>query len=95
MAVPEIRLMRAAIGLAEELSFSRAAQRLHLTQPAITKQIAELEDELGFVLFQRDHQVVVVTDAGRAFVEEAVSRCSTVNAPCKRREQRCRTLRQL
>lgn len=71
MAVPEIRLMRAAIALAEELSFSRAAQRLHLTQPAITKQIAELEDFLGFALFQRDHQAVVVTDAGRAFVEEA------------------------
>lgn len=63
--------MRAAIAVAEELSFSRAAKRLHLSQPAVTKYIAELEEILGITLFLRDHHVVSLTDAGRAYVEEA------------------------
>lgn len=71
MARNEIRLMEAAIALAEELNFSRAGYRLGVTQPAVTKQVAELEDRLGFPLFERDHQLVTLTDAGRAFVEEA------------------------
>ena len=53
----EVRLMEAAIALAEELNFSRAAHRLHISQPALTKQIAELESRLGFSLFERDHQI--------------------------------------
>lgn len=71
MARNEIRLMEAAIALAEELNFSRAAHRLRITQPAITKQIAELENRLGFCLFERNHQTVTVNEAGRAYVEEA------------------------
>ncbi len=71
MVLPEIRLMRAAIVLAEELNFSRAAEKLNMSQPTLTRQIADLEDILGFPLFERDHQTVTVTDAGRAFVEEA------------------------
>jgi DNA-binding transcriptional LysR family regulator len=71
MALPEIRLLQAAIALAEDLNFSRAAERLHLTQPALSKQIFELEAQLGFQLFERNHQIVDLTAAGRAFVEEA------------------------
>jgi DNA-binding transcriptional LysR family regulator len=71
MSGNELKYMKAAIAVAEELSFSRAARRLHLSQPAITKYIAELEDMLGVVLFVRDHHVVALTDAGRAYVEEA------------------------
>jgi DNA-binding transcriptional LysR family regulator len=71
MAGNDIRLMDAAIALAEELNFSRAAQKLHISQPALTKRIAELEGRLGFSLFDRDRQMVDVNDAGRAFVEEA------------------------
>lgn len=71
MALPEIRLMQAAITLAEELNFSRAAERLHISQPTLSKQIYELESQLGFRLFERNHQTVELTDAGRMFVEEA------------------------
>lgn len=71
MTLPEIRLLQAAITLAEELNFSRAAERLRLTQPALSKQILELEGQLGFRLFERNHQIVDLTGAGRAFVEEA------------------------
>ena len=71
MAIPEIRLLQAAIALAEDLNFSRAAERLHITQPALSKQIYELESQLGFRLFERNHQMVELTDAGRMFVAEA------------------------
>jgi DNA-binding transcriptional LysR family regulator len=71
MALPEIRLMQAAIALAEELNFSRAAERLHVSQPTLSKQIVELESQLGFRLFERNHQIVELMDTGRMFVEEA------------------------
>lgn len=67
----ELKYMKAAIAVAEELNFSRAAKRLHLSQPAITKYIAELEESLGVLLFYRDHRTVALTDAGRAYVEES------------------------
>jgi DNA-binding transcriptional LysR family regulator len=71
MALPEVRLLQAAIALARDLNFSRAAERLHIGQSTLSKQIYELESQLGFRLFNRNHQFVEMTDAGRAFVEEA------------------------
>jgi DNA-binding transcriptional LysR family regulator len=67
----DLRLMRAAVAIAEELNFSRAASRLHITQPALTKQIQDLEGFLNTKLFERDHQRVAIMDAGNAFVAEA------------------------
>ena len=67
----DLRLLRAAVAVAEELNFSRAAVRLHITQPALTKQIQDLEEFLKTRVFDRDHQRVTLTDAGRAFVAEA------------------------
>jgi DNA-binding transcriptional LysR family regulator len=63
--------MEAALAVAETLSFSRAAKRLHLSQPAVTKYIGELEDDLGLLLFIRAHHTVSLTEAGRAYIEEA------------------------
>jgi DNA-binding transcriptional LysR family regulator len=71
MSGNDLKYMRAAIAVAEELSFSRAAKRLHVSQPAVTKYIGELEEFLGVTLFLRDHHVVSLTDAGRAYVEDA------------------------
>ena len=71
MARDQLKLMESAIILAEELHFSRAAHRLHISQPALTKQIAELESRVGAQLFSREKQVVSLTDAGRAFIEHA------------------------
>ena len=71
MALPEIRLLQGAIAVARELNFSRAAESLHISQSTLSKQIYELESQLGFKLFERNHQTVELTDAGRAFVEEA------------------------
>jgi DNA-binding transcriptional LysR family regulator len=67
----DLRLMRAAVAVADELSFSRAALRLGITQPGLTQQIRVLERSIGAALFFRNHHKVSLTDAGRAFVAEA------------------------
>ena len=66
MALPEIRLLQAAIAVARDLNFSRAADRLHIGQSTLSNQIYELESQLGFRLFNRNYQIVELTDAGRA-----------------------------
>ena len=71
MVLPETRSMQAAIVLAEELNFSRAAKRLHIEQSALSRLIAKLESDIGLQLFVRNHQNVEITEAGRRFVEEA------------------------
>ncbi|MFZ0271189.1 MAG: LysR family transcriptional regulator [Acidobacteriaceae bacterium] len=71
MALPEIRLLEASIAVAEDLNFSRAAERLHIDQSTLSRRIFDLETQLGFRLFERNKQGVEITDAGRKFVEEA------------------------
>jgi len=67
----DFRLLHSAIILAEELNFSRAASRLHLTQPGLTKQIQDLESQLGVILFERSSQSVALTEPCRVFIEHA------------------------
>jgi len=62
------RRLRSFQVLADELNFSRAAQRLFLTQQALSKQIATLESELGVALVQRTSRTVTLTDAGERFL---------------------------
>jgi DNA-binding transcriptional LysR family regulator len=71
MNLPDFRLLQAAIALSEDLNFSRAAERLHVVQPTLSKQILELESQLGFRLFLRNSQSVEMTDACQQFVKEA------------------------
>ena len=69
--LPEIRLLETAAVLVEELHFSRAAERLHLDQSTVSKRMDELEGQLGYLLFKRNHKTVELTEGGRKFVEEA------------------------
>ena len=67
----ELRLLRYVIAVAEELHFGRAAKRLHLSAPALSKQIKDLELDLSYALFDRRTREVFLTPAGVAFVGEA------------------------
>jgi DNA-binding transcriptional LysR family regulator len=67
----ELRHLRSFVALAEELHFGRAAQRVFLAQPALSKQISTLEKEMGVSLFERDKRQVVLTTAGAALLEDA------------------------
>lgn len=55
---------------ARHLSFTRAAEELHLTQGAVSKQVRQLEDRLGVELFRRVRQRIVLTDAGRLYLHD-------------------------
>lgn len=67
----ELRQIRYFAVLADELSFTRAARRLHVSQPPLSFQIAALEAELGARLFHRTSRSVVLSEAGKAFLPHA------------------------
>jgi DNA-binding transcriptional LysR family regulator len=70
-AEPSFHQLRLFLVLGEELHFGRAAARSHMTQPALSRQIQDLEKRLGVLLFSRDSRTVNLTEAGRALTEEA------------------------
>jgi len=66
-----LRQLQYAIAVAEALSFRKAAERCHVSQPSLSAQLAQLEDALGVRLFERDQRRVLLTAAGSAIIERA------------------------
>lgn len=67
----ELRHLRYFIAIAEALSFTKAARKLHTSQPSLTRQVQDLEEELGVRLLNRNKQRVSLTEEGAAFLDDS------------------------
>jgi len=67
-----LRQLRYFLAVAAERNFSRAAERLHMAQPPLSRQIQQIEEEVGALLFDRESRPLALTEAGRLFYEHAM-----------------------
>jgi hypothetical protein len=67
----ELRHLRYFVAVGQALNFTKAAMRLHLAQPALSRQVSDLEDELGVDLLKRTSHGVLLTPEGKVFLEAA------------------------
>jgi DNA-binding transcriptional LysR family regulator len=84
VSLVELRHLRYFAAVAAHGSFSRAANQLHLTQPALSRQVKSLEDEIGITLIARGRNAISLTSAGEAFYEEAKDILARVDVAVRR-----------
>ena len=82
--LPSLDLLKGFEAAARLLSFTRAGEELHLTQSAVSRQIQELEDQLGVPLFHRRHRSLALTDAGQQLYPAAAQVLATMRAATDR-----------
>ncbi|MFJ5015178.1 LysR family transcriptional regulator [Streptomyces griseoluteus] len=81
---PDLRKLRYFVAVAEELHFGRAAERLHIAQPVLSRQIRSLEEDLGAEVFDRDRRGTLLTPAGEQLLEDAVPLLASAEALVRR-----------
>ncbi|RKR36170.1 LysR substrate-binding domain-containing protein [Paraburkholderia sp. BL17N1] len=86
----ELRHLRYFVAVAEEHSFRRAAARLHISQPPLSRMIGQLEEQVGAQLFERTARGVELTDAGAAFLDDARRALRAVNDAVERSRRAAR-----
>lgn len=69
----DLRQLEVFINLAESLNYSKTAENLHLSQPAVSRIIQRIEDEVGVTLFYRNHREVQLTKNGKLFYDDSKS----------------------
>ena len=82
--LPALDLLLGFEAAARHLSFTKAGEELYLTQSAVSRQIKDLEDQLGVVLFQRRHRALALTEAGQQFYGTAAQVLATMRAATER-----------
>ena len=83
----ELRHLRYFVAVAEDLSFTKAAEKLRLAQPSLTRQVRNLEDEMGVKLLDRSNNRVALTEAGRLFLfdsKKLLAQCAESVAAAQR-----------
>jgi DNA-binding transcriptional LysR family regulator len=68
--IPSLRKLEYLLAVAQELHFRKAAEKLHVSQPVVSRQVRQCEEEFGFRILERDHHYVALTRAGRVFVTD-------------------------
>jgi DNA-binding transcriptional LysR family regulator len=86
----ELRQLRAFVSVAEHLHFGLAAEHLRLAQPQVSRRIAQLEEDLDVILFERNSRTVRLTDVGRAFLPEAIALLRNADEARQRAMERSR-----
>jgi len=89
----DVRQMRYLIAVADELNFTRAAERCNVSQPPLSRAISQLEDEIGVRLFERDTHGVTTTLAGQSLVEDARRALTLIREGAERARQVAHGLR--
>ena len=89
---PPLRKLHYVLAVARELHFRKAAERLNLSQPSLSRRVRELESELGFEIFRRDHHFVETTEAGEAFLADVEQILPRLQADFQRARDHARNI---
>src|SRR6059058_3485627 len=82
--IPSLDLLQGFEAAARHLSFTKAGEELFVTQSAVSRQIKELEDQLGVPLFERRHRALALTEAGQQFYASAAQVIGTIRGATER-----------
>lgn len=87
MIILELRQLRYFVAVAEREHISEAAEHLHVAQSAVSRQIANLEEELGTPLFERIGRNVKLTPVGKIFLEHSITALEAIDFATKQVEE--------